>query len=49
MKLKIACEVKIGENWVHRDNMSAEEFAHIIEEILNQAMGNIGFDRIKTA
>lgn len=49
MKLKIACEVKINEKWVRKDDVSPEEFATIIEAIMNRAMDNIGFDRMKTA
>lgn len=49
MKLKIACEVKINEKWVRKEDISPEEFASIIETTMNRAMDNIGFDRIKTA
>lgn len=49
MKLEIVSMVRINGEYVHQEDIPAEEFQKLLEKKLDESMRDIGFERIKTA
>lgn len=49
MKLEIVSMVRINGEYIRQEEIPAEEFRKLLEQKLDESMGDIGFERIKTA
>lgn len=45
--LEIVSMLKIKDNWIDQSDLPPEKAAEIVNKILDQAMNNIGYDRVK--